>query len=225
MNYSMNLDTKVEKTGFNNTDLLDLTSREAHMRDALKSYQQFIADKPSIAQLTADARSSGVSDPNIVQKDIEMALFEWNARGVTAGQALEEQAKSLQTKLMKSVGEGDRDKEIADMNIDGLQKLINKLNDERDQIAASVDELNTARGVDSHVKVEYKAQYMHYITLLCIILVLFGVLSRIQASQESGAMEMVVLVAAVAFMVYYFSGWAITATQDTWDWLNRVFRF
>jgi hypothetical protein len=154
-----------------------------------------------------------------------MALFEWNARGVTAGQALEEQAKSLQTKLMKSVGEGDRDKEIADMNIDGLQKLINKLNDERDQIAASVDELNTARGVDSHVKVEYKAQYMRYITLLCIILVLFGVLSRIQASQESGAMEMVVLVAAVAFMVYYFSGWAITATQDTWYWLNRVFRF
>lgn len=326
MNAPTHLETEVETRGIKKADLLDLTTQEAQMRDALKAYNQFMADIPSLdsSQYTAacnclscgtavsgpNAFTSGYCDPtsaanpcspsyvpgpsaaeksfrmwgtytcqqmqdlwgvcnngadpnhqvimancpstcgvapaacysstdvrcdcgtqqaaipeNQQQQEIVQRITEWKARGAAVSQDLESHAKLLQTKLMETVRQSDQDKEIANTNVTGLQSLINNLNVERDKIAAKRDELNTAQGVDSNLKIEYKSQHLQYIVLFLVLLVVVGILLRIQTSQESGAMELVVLVASVLFMIYHFSNWIITAADDLWVWLNGLFNF
>ena len=176
MDLPTHLDTELEVAGIKSGDLLDLTSHEAHMRNALKSYKQIMASVPSVDDQATDCKClpcgapatgpnaypSGVCSPSTTgcssnaatqgtcysstaatcdcatEKPIEGAnqtqdeymkrILEWRARGATASQELEHHAKVLQTKLIKTVRQSDRDKELASMNVNGLQKLINKLN-------------------------------------------------------------------------------------------------
>ena len=58
-----------------------------------------------------------------------------------------------------------------------------------------------------------------------VTIIVVAILFRIQTSQESGAMEMVVLVASVIFMIYHFSGWIKAAATGFWYWLNGLFHF
>jgi cytochrome bd-type quinol oxidase subunit 1 len=152
-------------------------------------------------------------------------IMAWRARGAAASQELENHAKALQAKLIKTVHQSDRDKELANMNVNGLQKLINKLNTERDQLSESVKELNTAEGVDSNLKVEYRSHHMQYMVFFVVTIIVVAILFRIQTSQESGPMELIVLIAAVLFMIYHFSGWINTAAVGLWHWLNGLFNF
>jgi NADH:ubiquinone oxidoreductase subunit 3 (subunit A) len=126
---------------------------------------------------------------------------------------------------METVRQSDRDKELASMNVNGLQKLINELNTERDQLYESVKELDTAQGVDSNLKVEYRSQHIQYMVFFVVTIIVVAILFRIQTSQESGAMELVVLVASVLFMIYHFSGWIKAAAAGFWHWLNGLFNF
>ena len=274
MDPSTHLDTEVEVAGIKSGDLLDLTSHEAHMRDALKSYKQFIADIPSMSEpapasckclpcgtpvtgpnaypsgvcspsttgCSSNAATQGtcysstaatcdcatgkpVEDVNQAQEDKMKRIMAWRARGAAASQELENHAKALQAKLIKTVHQSDRDKELANINVNGLQKLINKLNTERDQLSESVKELNTAEGVDSNLKVEYRSHHMQYMVFFVVTIIVVAILFRIQASQESGPMELIVLIAAVLFMIYHFSGWINTAAAGLWHWLNGLFNF
>jgi len=274
MDLPTHLDTEVEVAGIKGRDLLDLTSHEAHMRNALKSYKQIMASVPSIDGPTAtdckclpcgtpatgpNAYPSGVCSPsttgcssnaatqgtcysstaatcdcatgkavtdvNQEQEDKMKRILEWRARGATASQELETHAKALQTKLMETVRQSDRDKELASMNVNGLQKLINELNTERDQLYESVKELDTAQGVESNLKVEYRSQHIQYMVFFVVAIIVVAILFRIQTSQESGAMELVVLIASVLFMIYHFSGWIKAAAAGFWHWLNGLFNF
>lgn len=276
--YSMNmlthLDTEVEVAGIKGKDLLDLTSHEAHMRNALKSYKQIMASVPTVAGPTAtdckclpcgtqatgpNAYQSGVcspsttgcssnaatqgtcysstaatcdcatgnaiSDVNQDQEDKMKRIQEWRARGATASHEVELHAKALQTKLMETVRQSDRDKKLATMNVNGLQKLINKLNAERDQLSEGVKELNTAQGVDSDLKMEYRSHHMKYIVFFVLTIIIIAILLRIQTSNESGLMELIVLIAAVLFMIYHLSGWIKMVVTGLWHRLNGLFNF
>jgi hypothetical protein len=185
------------------------------MRDALKSYKQFIANAPAIND----------SNVNKAQEDNMKRILAWRAQGAIASQALETHAKALQTKLMETVHQSDRDKELASINVDGLQKLINELNVERDQLSESVKELDTAQGVDSNLKMEYRSQHVQYIVYFIITIIIVVILFRIQTSQKSGAMELMILIASIIFMFYHFSDWIKAIATGLRHWLNGLFNF
>lgn len=209
------LDTEIEVAEIKSSNLLDLRSHEAYMRDALKSYKQFIANAPAIND----------SNVNKAQEDNMKRILAWRAQGAIASQALETHAKALQTKLMETVHQSDRDKELASINVDGLQKLINELNVERDQLSESVKELDTAQGVDSNLKMEYRSQHVQYIVYFIITIIIVVILFRIQTSQKSGAMELMILIASIIFMFYHFSDWIKAIATGLRHWLNGLFNF
>lgn len=274
MDLPTHLDTEVEVAGIKNRDLLDLTSHESHMRNALKSYKQIMANMPSIdGPMTTDCKclpcgtpntdqntyTSGVCSPSTTgcssnsatqgtcysstaatcdcttgkmvadanqgQNNNMKRIQEWRAQSATASQELQTHAKALQTKLMETVHQSDHDKELASMNVNGLQKLINELNTERDQLFESVKELDTAQGVDSNLKIVYRSQHIQYMVFFIVTIIVVAILFRIQTSQESGAMELVVLIASVLFMIYHFSGLIKTTFTGFWHWLNGLFNF
>ena len=171
------------------------------------------------------ATGNAISDVNQDQEDKMKRIQEWRARGATASQEVELHAKALQTKLMETVRQSDRDKELASMNVNGLQKLINKLNAERDQLSEGVKELNTAQGVDSDLKMEYRSHHMKYIVFFVLTIIIIAILLRIQTSNESGIMELIVLIAAVLFMIYHLSGWIKMVVTGLWHRLNGLFNF
>lgn len=209
------LDTEIEVAEIKSSNLIDLRSHEAYMRDALKSYKQFIANAPAIND----------SNVNKAQEDNMKRILAWRAQGAIASQALETHAKALQTKLMETVHQSDRDKELASINVDGLQKLINELNVERDQLSESVKELDTAQGVDSNLKMEYRSQHVQYIVYFIITIIIVVILFRIQTSQKSGAMELMILIASIIFMFYHFSDWIKAIATGLRHWLNGLFNF
>lgn len=209
------LDTEIEVAEIKSSNLLDLRSHEAYMRDALKSYKQFIANAPAIND----------SNVNKAQEDNMKRILAWRAQGAIASQALETHAKALQTKLMETVHQSDRDKELASINVDGLQKLINELNVERDQLSESVKELDTAQGVDSNLKMEYRSQHVQYIVYFIITIIIVVILFRIQTSQKSGAMELMILIASIIFMFYHFSDWIKAIATGLRHWLTGLFNF
>lgn len=274
MDLLTHLDTEIEVAGIKGKDLLDLTSQEAHMRNALKSYKQIMANAPSInAPMATDckclpcetpntdqntytsgvcspsttgcssnaatqgtcysstaatcdcARGKTVADANQGQHDMMKRIQEWRSQSATASQELQTHAKALKTKLMETVYQSDHDKELASMNVNGLQKLINELNNERDQLFESVKELDTAQGVDSNLKIKYRSQHIQYIVFFIVTIIVVAILFRIQTSQESGAMELVVLIASVLFMIYHFYGWIKRGATGLWHWLNGLFNF
>jgi len=224
MNEPTHLESEVETRGIKKADLLDLTTGESQMRDAIKKYRQFMADKPSVTDIAAQVQGSGASGQDI-QRGVMAGITKWNARGAAVGQELEDKAKMLQAKLMETVRQSNRDKELASMNVHGLQKLIQKLNVERDQLMESVGELNTAQGIDDSLKVEYRSQHVQYIVFFIVMLIVVGLLFRIQTSQESGSVELLVLIASILFIVYHFSNWIMATADDFWDWLNGLFNF
>lgn len=211
MNPLTHLETEVELAGIKFWDLLNLTSQEAHMRDALKTYKQFIADTPS----------PGESE----QQDKMERILAWRAKGAAASQELETQAKELQAELIKTVQQSNRDKEVAGINVNDLQRLIDQLNAERDQLSESIKELETAKSVDNNLKLEYRSQYSQYIIFFILMVIVVAILFRVQISQESGTKELVILVAAVLFMIYHFFGWIKAIAIGIWRWLNALIHF
>ena len=216
-----NFDNEVQAHEIKKTDLLDLTSQEAQMRDALKTYNQFIADKPSIDVLLANSADS--DQHNDIEEDIINTIQKWYDKGTTVSNKLDREMSKLKDELLNTVSQSNRDSKLTNMNISDLQDIIDKLNNERDKIKNSVAELNTAKAIDTNMKYEYRSHHLQYFIFFIITIIVFTLLFRIQTTQTSGSMEFVILVIAVLFLVYHFSGWVISIANYLWSWLKVIF--
>ena len=216
-------DSQVQEHEIKKSDLLDLTSQEAQMRDALKTYNQFIADKQSIDILSS--YSIQEDNNNDIEEHVINAIKKWNDQGIKVSNKLEKEMLKLKSELLNTVSQSNRDTEIANMNISGLQDIIDKLNSERDEIKNSVTEFNTAKAIDNNMKYEYRSHHLQYFLFFIITIIVFALLFRIQTTQSSGSMEFVILVIAVLFLVYHFSGWIISILNYLWSWLKAIFYF
>ena len=209
------LDQDVEKRAFNKTDLKELWELEQEINVSLKQYNKSLKNKPpTVSKYTEKDAQKQMAD-----------LKAWQSHHKEASDKLHQDAQKLTSRLLKTVAQSDRDKELAHMNVNGLQNLVKQLNSERDLIMAGVEELNTVQGLDSNLKLEYRSQYYHYIVFFIVMIIIGWLLIRIQLSHESSAVELVILIAAVLVLVYHFYNWIWAVADDFWDWLNGLFNF
>ena len=241
------------------SDLLDILTQEAEMKNAINSYEQIMADKPSVSCTPMPPLGGLTSSTwietirNNMQKNIPWyiglpeswwygktgedainiietscggskslsTLSNWTSKGIIASQNLETKAKSLESTILKNLTKSDRDKDIANMNISGLDKMITNLNKQRDDIIKNVDELKTLNAVDTNLKMEYKSEYIQYTAFFTMMIIVTGLLIRIQRSEISGSAELVVLVLAILYLIYHVSSYLTSPVTSLFKWLFK----